>query len=90
MAPSRNGKLKYLLICAVLIGGYFFTERNLQQIDIPSSVHIPRDGAGGYAFSLDVDRMLYSEHLIDPPESEPSSPSCHIGSSRIQSTVPSQ
>ena len=64
------GTALILLICAVLIGGYFFTERNLQKIDIPSYVQAKSDGAGGYTFSLDVDRMIFAEHLIDPPESE--------------------
>ena len=64
------GTLLILVICAVLIGGYFITERNLQKIDVSSYVDIRRNGSGGYAFELNIEQMLYAEHLIDPPESE--------------------
>ena len=64
------GTLLILVICAVVIGAHFIMEKNLQDIDIPSYVDIKRDGAEGYRFTLNIERMLYEEHLIDPPESE--------------------
>lgn len=64
------GTLLILVICAVVIGAYFVTEKNLQRIDIPTYVDTARDGAGGYTFTLNVERLLYAEHLIDPPEAE--------------------
>lgn len=64
------GTLLVLVICAVLIGGYFITERNLQSIDVSAYVDIKRDGAGGYSYELNLERLLYAEHLINPPASE--------------------
>lgn len=64
------GTALILVICAIIIGAHFMMERNLQRISIPQYVNVASDGQGGYAFSLDVDRMIFSEHLIDPPASE--------------------
>ena len=64
------GTVLILVICGVLIGAHFLTERNLQKIDVSSYVDIKRDGSAGYTFELNVERMLYTEHLIDPPEAE--------------------
>ena len=64
------GTALILLIAAALIGGYFLTERNLQRIDVPEYVDVRANGAGGYDFTLNIERMLYAEHLIDPPDSE--------------------
>ena len=64
------GTLLILVICGVLIGAHFIMERNIQSIDIPTYVDVTRDGAGGYNFTLNVEKLLFSEHLIDPPASE--------------------
>ena len=64
------GTALILLISAALIGGYFLTERNLQRIDVPTYVDVRSNGEGGYDFRLNVERMLYEEHLIDPPDAE--------------------
>ena len=64
------GTALILLICGIIIAAYFLTDRNLQRISIPKYVDVASDGAGGYTFSLNVDRLLYTEHLIDPPEAE--------------------
>ena len=64
------GTALILLISAALIGGYFLTERNLQRIDVSEYVDVRSDGAGGYDFTLNIERMLYAEHLIDPPDAE--------------------
>ena len=59
-----------LLICAVVIGIYVLSGRQLQRIDVPKYVDATRDAQGEYTFRLNVDRLLYEEHLIDPPASE--------------------
>ena len=64
------GTVLILLICAVVIVAHFVMGRNLQKIDIPTYVEAARDGEGGYTFTLNVERMLFGEHLIDPPEEE--------------------
>lgn len=64
------GTALVLVICGIIIGAHFMMERNLQRISIPNYVDVKSDGQGGYTFSLDVDRMIFSEHLIDPPASE--------------------
>ena len=64
------GTALILIICAVVIVAYFMMDRHLQRISIPEYVDVASDGQGGYSFTLDVDRLLFSEHLIDPPESE--------------------
>ena len=64
------GTALILLISGIVIAAYFLTDRSLQRISIPEYVDVKSDGEGGYSFSLNIDRMLYEEHLIDPPESE--------------------
>ncbi len=64
------GTVLILLICGVIIAAHFLTEQNLQRISIPKYVNVQSDGRGGYTFALDVERMLFSEHLIDPPAAE--------------------
>ncbi|MBR0507009.1 MAG: YARHG domain-containing protein [Clostridia bacterium] len=59
-----------LLICAVIIGIFFLSGRNLQRIDVPQYVDVARGEQGEYVFTLNVDRMLYEEHLEDPPAAE--------------------
>ena len=59
-----------LLICAVVIAIYVMSGRQLQRIDVPQYVDVARNEQGGYDFRLNVDRMIYEEHLIDPPASE--------------------
>ncbi len=64
------GTALILIICGVIIGAHFLMERHLQRISIPEYVNVASDGHGSYTFTLDVDRMIFSEHLIDPPEGE--------------------
>lgn len=63
------GTALILIICGVFIGAYFLTERNIQRISIPKYVDVSGD-SDGYAFTLDVDRLLFEEHLVVPPDSE--------------------
>lgn len=64
------GTFLILVICAVVIGAYFITERDVQQIDVQKYTEASRDGAGGYTFRLNLDKLLFDEHLIDPPDDE--------------------
>ena len=64
------GTALILLICAVIIGIFVLSGRQLQRIDVPQYVDVSRDEQGAYAFELNVDRMLFEEHLIDPPAGE--------------------
>ena len=64
------GTLLILVICAVLIGAYFIMERDVQRVDVQKYTEAARDGAGGYTFRLNKERLLFDEHLIDPPEED--------------------
>ncbi len=56
-----------LLICAVIIGIYVMSGRQLQRIDVPQYVDVTQNEQGEYEFKLNVDRMIYEEHLVNPP-----------------------
>jgi hypothetical protein len=64
------GTALVLLICAVVIGIYVLSGRQLQRIDVSRYVNVEQNEQAGYRFKLDVDRMLYEEHLVNPPASE--------------------
>lgn len=64
------GTLLILVICAVVIVAYFIADKHIQQIDIRNYVDVARDGAGGYTFTLNVENLIFSEHLLDPPDAE--------------------
>lgn len=58
------------LICAVVIALYFILGRNLQRIDVSRYTNVTRNEEGGYDAELDVDRMIFEEHLSNPPAAE--------------------
>ncbi len=64
------GTALILVICGIVIGAFFVTERHLQRISIPKYVNVEADAEGGYTFTLDIERLMQAEHLIDPPEAE--------------------
>lgn len=59
--------LVFLIVgCIILVSQVLDT--NVQKIDIPQYVSVARDVNGEYTFTLDVERMLWEEHLPNPPK----------------------
>ena len=63
------GLILVTLIAAIIIVAYFAFGANLQQVHIPDYVITARTG-DHYSFTLDIDRLIWEQHLPSPPESE--------------------
>lgn len=65
--------LIFLIVgCIILVSQVLDT--NVQKIDVPQYVSVSRDVNGEYTFTLDVERMLWEEHLPNPPQASEAYP----------------
>lgn len=55
------------LVAACIIAASFLLGGNMQKIHIPDYVSVEKDTEGEYLFRLDVEELLYREHLPMPP-----------------------
>lgn len=61
------GCIIVFLVVACIIAGSFLLGGNTQEIFIPDYVRVEKDMDGNYLFELDVEELLYREHLPMPP-----------------------